>query len=165
MQAMAAATIRRARPLDAERLTAIAHAAKRHWGYPASQIELWESDLTVTGAIIAEDLVFCAEAAGGGSPAIVGFHGLSRDRDVFELEHMWVDPPAMGHGHGAALFRHALEVARVHGARELRIASDPHAEGFYLHMGAVLVGTVPSTPEGRTLPLLVVRLVSDAAET
>jgi GNAT superfamily N-acetyltransferase len=163
MPPMAAVTIRRARPPDAERLTAIAHAAKRHWGYAESQVALWERDLTVTPAIIDEDLVFCAEAAG--SSAIVGFHGLSRDTDVFELEHLWVDPPAMGHGHGAALFRHAIDVARAHGARELRIASDPNAEGFYLRMGAELVGAVPSTPEGRTLPLLVVRLLSDAAET
>lgn len=163
MHSMATATIRRARPADAERLTAIVHAAKRHWGYPASSIELWQRDLTVTPAVIDEDLVFCAEVAGGS--LIVGFHGLSRDGDVCELEHMWVDPPAMGQGHGAALFHHAIDVARAHGARELRIASDPHAEGFYCRMGAELVGTVPSTPEGRTLPLLVVRLRSDTAAT
>jgi GNAT superfamily N-acetyltransferase len=103
--------------------------------------------------------VFCAEEGS----AIVGFHGLSRDGDVIELEHMWVDPGAMGRGHGAALFRHALEVARAHGASALRIASDPNAEGFYLHMGAERVGAVPSAPEGRSLPLLVLPLTPDAA--
>jgi hypothetical protein len=36
----------------------------------------------------------------------------------------------------------------------LRIASDPFAEGFYRRMGARRVGVVPSTPRGRTLPLL-----------
>jgi predicted N-acetyltransferase YhbS len=64
----------------------------------------------------------------------------------------------MGRRHGAALFRHAVGVARDAGAGTLRIASDPHAEGFYRRMGAVRIGEVPSRPEGRTLPLLIVRL-------
>lgn len=35
---------------------------------------------------------------------------------------------------------------------------DPHAEGFYLAMGARRVGDAPSTPRGRTLLLLVLEV-------
>lgn len=41
------------------------------------------------------------------------------------------------------------------GARMLRISSDPNAEGFDRRMGARREGDVPSTLEGRRLPLLV----------
>ena len=144
--------IRRAVPSEAARLTEIAHAAKRHWGYADELIALWRDDLTVTAAQLAERPFFCAEQDG----AIVGFHALSTEGG--ELDHLWVDPPAMGRGHGAALFRHAVECARALGGELLGIASDPHAEGFYLRMGAVRAGEVPSSPPGRVLPLLVVRL-------
>lgn len=38
----------------------------------------------------------------------------------------------------------------------MRIESDPHAENFYLRMGAVRVGETPADMEGvkRSLPLL-----------
>mgnify|MGYP003337409735 CR=1 FL=1 len=40
-------TILRAQPEDHQVLTEIAHAAKRHWGYPESWIEEWRYFLTV----------------------------------------------------------------------------------------------------------------------
>jgi len=155
---MAERLIRPARATDVARLTDLAHAAKRHWGYAESDLALWRADLTVTPERLAEDLYFCAEVDG----AIVGFHAVSLDGDAAELEHLWVDPPAMRRGHGAALFRHALGTCRAHGASALRIASDPHAEGFYLRMGAERVGSVASTPADRTLPLLSIRCAQDA---
>jgi GNAT superfamily N-acetyltransferase len=152
----AAATIRRARGADAERLTAIAHAAKRHWGYPARWIRLWRADLTLTPRFIARHPVYCAERGG----AVVGFYALSGRGAERELEHMWVDPPHMGGGVGTVLFRHALATLRAGGGRRLRIAADPHAAGFYRALGARLAGEVASRPRGRTLPLLVVDIAA-----
>ena len=43
-------------------------------------------------------------------------------------------------------------------AKKMLIDSDPNAEGFYQHMGAVRIGEVSSKPEGRTLPQLVYEL-------
>ena len=49
--------VRRARPADAAGLTRIAHAAKRHWRYPARWMRLWRDDLTVTAeAVVADGL-------------------------------------------------------------------------------------------------------------
>lgn len=149
--------IRRARPADVARFTEIAHAAKRHWGYAESEIALWRRDLTVTPELLGADVYFCAEEDG----VVAGFAAVSFDGDAAELEHLWVDPPAMGRGHGAALFRHALAVAGEHGATALRIASDPNAEQFYLRLGAVRVGEVASTPPGRMLPVLSARTTID----
>ena len=52
--------IRAARPDDAEALTRLAHAAKRHWRYPEEWIALWRPGLTVTPEFIATHPVYCA---------------------------------------------------------------------------------------------------------
>jgi GNAT superfamily N-acetyltransferase len=142
--------IRRARAGDAATLTEIAHAAKRHWGYPDELMRLWTADLTVAAELAAAGMVFCAEEG----RHVRGFYSLSHEGEVFELEHLFVDPSAMGRGLGAMLFEHAIATVRSMSGTLLRIASDPHAEGFYRRMGAQRVGEVGSTPRGRTLPLL-----------
>jgi len=146
----ATARIRRARTDDAPALTAIAHAAKRHWGYPDELMSLWTADLTVSAELAAAGVVFCAEE----HRRVRAFYTLSRQDDVFELEHLFVEPSAMGRGLGAMLFEHAVATVRSLSGTLLRIASDPHAEGFYRRMGAQRVGEVASTPRGRMLPLL-----------
>jgi len=89
---------------------------------------------------------------------VLGFYALSGAGATRELEHFWVAPQDMGHGVGARMFAHAVATLRADGARVLRIASDPYAEGFYLRMGAQRVGEWPSTPRGRTLPLFVLEV-------
>ncbi|HTO03326.1 MAG TPA: hypothetical protein VL069_06475, partial [Opitutus sp.] len=44
--------IDRAKPSDAAALTALAFAAKRHWGYPESWIQAWTEQLTITPEFI-----------------------------------------------------------------------------------------------------------------
>lgn len=142
--------IRPAQATDAPRLTAIAFAAKGHWGYPEEWLRLWEHELTVTADDIRRHEVSLAEE----EQVVVGFYAVSSDSPAGELEHMWVAPESIGRGIGSRLFSHALHSASARGIRRLRIASDPNAEGFYLDRGARKVGTVPSTPDGRELPLL-----------
>ena len=89
---------------------------------------------------------------------MVGFYALSGRAPVLELEHCWVLPARIGHGVGARLLGHAIATGRAARATTLRIASDPFAEGFYRRMGGRRAGTVPSTPRGRTLPLLLLRV-------
>jgi GNAT superfamily N-acetyltransferase len=142
--------IRPAAEAECAVLTAIAHAAKRHWGYPEEWISLWGQDLTVTPAFVREHPVFVAAAGAD----VVGFYALGGDGDPQELEHLWVRPEGIGQGVGAALLRHALAEAVARGARALRIAADPNAEVFYVKQGARRIGDVPSIPAGRRLPLL-----------
>lgn len=148
--------IRRALPADSETLTAIAHAAKAHWGYPAAWLELWRDDLTVGPTFVAERLTLCADVAG----ATVGFAAVAQDESGWELEHLWVLPAYMGQGVGRELLTAILDGLRTLGVESLRIASDPHAVGFYERLGARVVGEVDSTPAGRRLPLLTLALPS-----
>jgi GNAT superfamily N-acetyltransferase len=135
---------------DAEALTRLAHAAKRHWNYPEEWIGLWRAGLTVTPEFITRYPVYCA----WWGDEIVGFYALTQAPPDRELEHMWVAPAYIGRGVGAQLLAHAVAILRAEGSRTLKIESDPYAESFYIKHGARRVGSIPSTPAGRTLPVL-----------
>ena len=142
--------IRRARPDESALLTDIAHTSKRHWGYSDADILRWKPDLTLSDTFIADHPVYVAVA--DEQPCAV--YALSFEGEGAEVEHFWVLPSNMGSGVGRRMFEHALAQAATAGAKTLRIESDPNATGFYERMGAKVVGQVPSTPQGRFLPVL-----------
>lgn len=148
--------IRRAHPDDSTWLTQIAHAAKRHWGYPERWISLWKDVLTITPEFILNNEVYVAL----GNDQIVGFYALMLNGDKLVLEHMWIAPEFIGTGIGGKLFNHAVETAVSLNAFMIEIESDPHAEGFYQRMGAQRVGEMSADIDGqpRLLPHLVVTL-------
>ncbi|HSP46002.1 MAG TPA: GNAT family N-acetyltransferase, partial [Chthoniobacterales bacterium] len=146
----------RARPEDAEALTRIAHAAKRHWGYPERWIESWRNILTMRPEFIAANTSFAAIE--NGHP--FGFYLLTTKADGIHLDDLWILPAAMRRGIGRSLFEHAVEQTRSLGFPDIKIEADPNAEGFYRRMGAKRVGISISEVAGerRELPLLVYQL-------
>src|SRR5262252_2940926 len=142
--------IRRAIPAESEVLTALAHAAKRHWNYPESWIAHWQDDLTLTREFIKNNEVFVATI----DEEIAGCCALVLSDRIAELEHMWIDPKQMGKGIGRALFEHASACAKEAGAAALELSADPYAEKFYERMGARRIGEVPADIFGhsRVLP-------------
>jgi GNAT superfamily N-acetyltransferase len=143
----------RAKPQSADALTAIAHAAKRHWGYPEKWIAAWREILTMRPEFIAENPAYSAVEEGRS----IGFYVLTTEDDGLHLDHLWILPRAMGRGIGRALFEHAVAEASRLRFTLIKIEADPNAEGFYKRMGAVRVGTARSEVcgEARELPLLV----------
>ena len=142
----------RATPQNAETLTQIAHAAKRHWGYPESWIAAWREILTMRPEFIVANHAFIAIEA----ERALGFYVLTTEDDGLHLDHLWILPDAMRLGIGRALFEHAVAQARNLGSDSIKIAADPNAEGFYKRMGAKRVGVRVSEVDGerRELPLL-----------
>jgi ribosomal protein S18 acetylase RimI-like enzyme len=142
----------RAKPEDVDALTEIAHAAKRHWGYPERWIEAWGDILTMRPEFIAANIAYCAME----DDNVVGFYVLTTEGDGVHLDHLWINPAAMRRGIGRALFEHAVNQARAAGFDLIKIEADPNAEGFYKRMGAQRVGTSVSEVEGekRELPLM-----------
>lgn len=137
-------------------LTHIAHAAKRHWGYPESWIDAWRDVLTMRPEFIAANTAYSAVEHG----RVVGFYVLTTEADGIHLDHLWIVPAALRRGIGRALFGHATAQARNLGFTAIKIEADPNAEAFYRRMGAVLVGTKTSEVcgERRELPLMELRL-------
>ena len=146
----------RARPEDADGLTQIASAAKRHWGYPERWIESWRDILTMRPEFIAANIAYAAIE--NGHP--VGFYLLTTEPDGIRLDHLWILPHAMGRGIGRTLFEHAAQQAKASGFRAIKIEADPNAEEFYQRLGARRAGLIVSEVEGepRELPLLIYEL-------
>jgi GNAT superfamily N-acetyltransferase len=146
--------IRRARPDEAAMLTEIAHAAKRHWGYPENWIRHWQPDLTITPEFITKNEMFVAVKG----ETIMGCAALCVGDPVAELEHMWIRPEHMGAGIGRALFNHIKERALSLKLPVLELSADPNAEGFYERMGARRIGEVRAEIEGqpRVLPRMMI---------
>jgi GNAT superfamily N-acetyltransferase len=142
----------RAKQEDAEILTEIAHAAKRHWGYPESWMAAWRDVLTMCPEFIAGNIAYIARE----DDRAIGFYVLTTETDGIHLDHLWIMPVAMRRGVGRALFEHAAAQARGLGFDSIKIEADPNAEGFYERMGARRTGTRISEVDGtrRELPLL-----------
>src|SRR5205085_390414 len=98
----------RAQPEDAEALTEIAHAAKRHWEYPESWITAWRDVLTMRPEFLAANTAYIASE----EDRPVGFYVLTTEDNGIHLDHLWILPAAMRRGIGRALFEHAVRQAR-----------------------------------------------------
>jgi len=148
--------IRGAKPEEANTLTRIAHAAKRHWGYPENWIEHWREDLTITPEFISSNETFVATIG----EEIVGCCAIVLNESGAELEHMWIKPEHMGAGVGRTLLLHAKDRASKLKVSALELSADPNAEGFYQRMGATRIGEVRSVIEGqpRVLPRMRIEL-------
>ena len=148
--------IDRAKPEQAERLSQIALAAKRHWGYPNRWMELWKPQLTFSPEYFEEHESWVA--AIDHLPA--GFYTLLEKDGNAWLENLWVSPEFIGKGAGKRLFSHALELSRQRGFEILRLEADPNAVGFYEKMGMERFSEQRSEIDGepRILPIMEIRL-------
>jgi len=145
--------IRSASVNEAAALTRLARASKASWGYPEAWLREWEDELTITPEWVRAHTVLIAERQG----RLVGMVGVGEGEFGPELSHLWIAPDCQGLGLGRTLVGKAREVAAVEHWPRLRILSDPHAQPFYEHLGAVHVGDVAAPVEGapdRTLPVL-----------
>src|SRR5687768_91964 len=67
LSAMSQKPVMRVRPAIEEEgsaLSAIAYAAKAHWGYPASVLAAWAPDLTISAESVARHPTFVCEVEG-----------------------------------------------------------------------------------------------------
>ena len=144
--------IREAQAGDATALTAIALAAKRHWGYPEDWITAWTPQLTLTPELLRTLPSWLAMLHG--EP--VGFVSLADHDPDWGIEHLWILPSHHGRGVGRRLLATALDFVARRRPGRVTIEADPNALGFYVHCGAHQIGTVPAPVLGtaRELPLL-----------
>lgn len=143
--------LRPARDDESALLSDLALRSKGHWGYDPDFLESCRAELALTPELLTEERAQVAELDG----QVAGFYTLAGRPPEGQLGHMFVEPDQVGGGIGRALWEHALDTADTLGIRRILIEADPHAEDFYLAMGAIRVGEVPSgSIPGRELPLL-----------
>jgi GNAT superfamily N-acetyltransferase len=141
--------IRRARPEEAETLTAMALWSKASWGYDDAFMALCRDELTVGIAAIHAGDVWVAVDGG----MIVGLLEVAQEPEGVEVEKLFVSPDHQKEGVGAALWRRAERSALAAGLNTILTDADPNAVGFYRRMGMHIVGQSRSgSIPGRVLP-------------
>jgi GNAT superfamily N-acetyltransferase len=144
-------TVRPARAAEAEAISALALRSKAHWGYDADFLTACRADLTIRPEWCDGVRLVVAEQDG----VLLGYARVAGEPPVGELAGLFVDPAAIGRGVGGVLLRHAVRMAAGFGMTALEIESDPNAEPFYRHAGAVRTGVARSTVDpDRLLPRL-----------
>lgn len=134
---------------DADTLSKISIAAKRHWDYPEEWIVGWLPGLLISEAYIIEHKVLKAIV----NSEIVGFCVVERETDYYEIGHLWVLPAYIGKGIGKQLL--ARSIAKYIPAKsKIKVVTDPHAEAFYEKQGFKTTDEVESYPAGRFLPVM-----------
>lgn len=152
--------ISKAQNIDAEVLTEISFAAKRHWNYPDSYYDLWRDELTITKEYIQQNIVFEALYL----DAVIGFYSITENgidfysgdtfvKKEFWLEHLFIKPQYHKLGIGGLMLNHAKQVSRDLGIRDLLIFVDPYAKGFYDKVGATYLYESKSSIPGRLIPV------------
>jgi N-acetylglutamate synthase-like GNAT family acetyltransferase len=136
------ANIRTAYIEEALILSDIAFRSKAYWGYDQEYMELAKNDLSISSKNILDYWVFVIEDEN----KVRGFYEL-RENTNQEAELFWlfVDPTSIGKGYGKTLMKHAIELATNSNFNQIKIKTDPNAEGFYKSFGAIVVGESSST--------------------
>ena len=147
------------RPLTEEELeeaSAVCLRSKAYWGYDAAVMKACRDELTLSAADLEGGLSVGMRESG----TLLGVAQVICESDNWELEKLFVDPPAMGRGVGSQLFAWAVAAVGARGGQTMSIAADPQAADFYRKMGAVDAGHVASASiQGRCLPLLRYRIL------
>jgi GNAT superfamily N-acetyltransferase len=93
---------------------------------------LWSPDGAVT-----PDTLLAQDSSG----TVLGFATARRDADAFELEDLFVDPPAMRRGVGTRLVEAIVARAGSEGISRIEVTGNQHASDFYASVGFTQVGT------------------------
>ena len=143
--------VRTAKIEDRDELIDLTFRSKAYWGYDAAFMESVREELKVPVKHIEVGYVHILEDAG----SLIGFFSLIEVKGEWELDFAFINPPFIGKGYGRALWEAIMEQARNQGIASFAIVADPHAEGFYLRMGAKRVGQIASSSiKNRVLPVL-----------
>jgi GNAT superfamily N-acetyltransferase len=142
-------------PHELPLLSALCLRSKAVWGYDEAFLESCRAELTIRVEELESTPLCVAEHNG----AIVGVAQIMLDGAVADLQKLFIEPDAIGHGVGRSLFAWVVSTAKELGARHLTIDADPGAVGFYKRMGAAEQGSAPSgSIPGRMLPRLQIDL-------
>jgi GNAT superfamily N-acetyltransferase len=135
----------------AELLSEMAYRSEAHWGNDDEYMDQFRLHYNLTAKFISENPVYLLEE--NCSP--VGFWGLVRAENGWELEFFYIDVRLIGKGYGRMLWDSLIGECGKIGVESFEFVTSPEAERFYTKMGAKTVGHVESLiRKGRIIPKL-----------
>ena len=145
-----------ATPDDLSKLRILARKSEAHWGGTDAFLDEFDRSFNITEDLLRNNPVFTMKDPDGD---IVAFWGMIPSANgLAELEYFYVEVNELGCGHGRTLWYHMTKWALNHQISRIHFVTSPEAVGFYERMGAVQIGEVPSTIDGRMIPELLYQL-------
>ncbi|WP_242220963.1 GNAT family N-acetyltransferase [Bacillus cereus group sp. BfR-BA-01380] len=142
--------VRQALLEEANELSNLALSSKATWNYSEEFILACKEDLTITEQYMKNNYVYILEE----NQEIIGFFSFQR-KEVDSLDFLYLHPAYKGRGYGRILWESVVQKAVELNMKSFTIDSDPNAKGYYVKMGAKLIGETPSTVfKNRMLPFL-----------
>lgn len=137
---------------DIPLLNQLIREGKGYWGYPENGLERFFQTFGIAnGTYFEKGFGFLAET----EDQVMGYILFKFQEDRLELDHFGLDTQFIGQGYGRPLWDHTVMIAQAEGWKEFMFWADPHALGFYEHMGAVKVGERPMvTLPGHMAPIM-----------
>ncbi|HEX2946498.1 MAG TPA: GNAT family N-acetyltransferase [Clostridia bacterium] len=144
--------IRQAKADESAVLTDIAIRSEAYWGYDPDFMNSFKTTYKVTDGFINKNPTYILEE----QEKILGFYGLSLDKEETELEYLYIDPLYIGKGYGKRLWNHMVGYCKENGIDKIVLVTSPQAVGFYTKLGAWQIGEVESlVRKGRMVPKLI----------
>jgi len=129
-------TIRLARHNESKYLSRLAFRSKASWGYSRHYMSTYRPILKISQKYLSHFWVYVMED----EKKVLGFFSFIPRGTEILLDFFFLDPIFKKQGLGKRMWKAAISVASKNGWKAFQIVSDPHSLGFYIHMGAELVG-------------------------
>lgn len=121
-------------------LTEIAVRSEAYWGYDKEFMDNFRREYALSIEYIEKNPTYVLENEGD----IIGFYSLMPAEDKAELEYLFIEPVYIGCGYGKLLWEHMITTCHELGIKRVELVTGPQVKGFYIKMGAELVGEVES---------------------
>lgn len=147
--------IQKAKPTDANAITALTLRSKNYWNYGSELIESWREELTISADFIENNEVYKLID----KDELVGFYIYSiENQSTIRLDFLFIEPKFIGKGYGKILVNDFLNRIKTTTFKSVIVDADPNAEPFYNRLGFQVIGQLPSSIEGRFLPIMELKL-------
>lgn len=141
---------RKAEKRDVPSLRMLAVRSEAVWGFDEQFLRIFDENYNITEQFVENNTSFVLEEHG----KILGFWGIIRQKDIAELEFLYVDVKHIGKGVGRTLWNHMVQYCSSEGIKRIEFVTSEPAAAFYLKNGARLNGSTNSSIDGREIPRL-----------
>jgi GNAT superfamily N-acetyltransferase len=139
--------------VDLPLVNQLMRSGKAYWGYPEDALDRFMKVFGIRdGAYFNKAFGFMAES----DQHTIGYYLFKTDEQPPSLDYFFLNVRFIGQGYGRYLWDHCVTQGQKRGWANFTFCADPHAQGFYEHMGAIKIKERPMvTLPGHMAPVMV----------
>ncbi|MCE3231288.1 MAG: hypothetical protein K0R52_1216 [Alphaproteobacteria bacterium] len=138
---------------DLPLINQLMRSGKAYWGYSEEALDRFMKVFGITdAAYFNKAFGFMAESG----QDTIGYYLFKTDEQPPSLDYFFLNVRFIGQGYGRHLWNHCVVQSEKQGWTKFTFCADPHAQGFYEHMGAIKITERPMvTVPGHMAPVMV----------